>query len=182
MTTPEKPEQKFWNRIFNGPGVILLIPWAIVVLLGYIVYAILFAIVVRVVCVFRGRYIVFVHSNSPVWQNYLATNILPRLPADTVILNWSNHLKWRWFSFSVRVFRRYGGDTEFNPIGLVCAPLRGVKTFRFWQPFKDFKHGNDKPLKDMEDKFFKVIGKTKPRGHRTKHSCLPSRTAPSAQC
>jgi hypothetical protein len=107
---------------------------------------------------------VFVHSNSPVWQDYIAANILPRLPSDAVVLNWSEHLKWKWFSFPVRVFRLFGADTEFNPMGLVCTPLRGVKTFRFWRPFRDFKHGNDKPLKELEKKFFKYLDNTRPRG------------------
>lgn len=157
----------FWNRFFSGPGVILLIPWVIVVLLGFALYALSMALVVRMVSLVRGRYIVFVHSNSPVWQDYIAASILPRLPTDSVILNWSDHLKWKWLSFLVRVFRLYGGDTNFNPIGLVGTPLRGVKTFRFWEPFKEFKHGNQKPVRDLEAAFFAHIGKTKPRGHRT---------------
>ena len=159
----ETPKLGFRSRFFRGPGVIFLIPWVIVVLLGLIVYTVFMSLVVWAVCMFRGRYTIFVHSNSPVWQDYIATNILPRLPSDAVILNWSEHLNWRWGSFPVRVFRLYGGYTDFNPLGLVCTSLRGAKTFRFWQPFRDFKHGNEKPLKDMEDKFLKSIEQTRPK-------------------
>jgi hypothetical protein len=91
MTTTER-KMGFWNRFFSGPGVILLIPCVIVVLLGFALYALSMAFVVRMASVVRGRYVVFVHSNSPVWQDYIADRILPRLPADTVILNWSDHL------------------------------------------------------------------------------------------
>jgi len=168
MKAPEKKKLGFWNRFFSGPGVIILIPWAIVVLLGFIVYAIFLTIVVRIVCIFQGRYIVLVHSNSPVWQDYMATNILPRLPDDAVILNWSDRLKWRRLSLPIRVFRFYGGGRDFNPIGLVGTALRGVETFRFWQPFRDFKHGDEKPLKELEARFFECIDTTKLRGTRTK--------------
>jgi hypothetical protein len=161
MTTPEKPKLGIWKSIFNVAGCILLIPWVIVVLLGFAVYALLMVMAVRVVCIFRGRYIIFIHSNSPVWQDYIAANILPRLPADTVILNWSDHLTWRRFSFPVRVFSFYGHHAEFNPMGLVGTALRGVKTFRFWQPFRDFKHGNDRSLKDMEASFFAYLDGTR---------------------
>ena len=161
MTTPDKPKLSIWKRIFKTTGCFLLIPWVIVVLSGFLFYALLMVGAVRVVCILRGRYIIFVHSNSPVWQDYIAAKILPRLPADTVILNWSDHSKWRWFSFPVRVFKLYGGDANFNPIGMVGTSLYGMKTFRFWQPFKDFKHGNEKPLKELETKFFAYIDRTR---------------------
>lgn len=110
MTRADKPKLGFWNGSLSGPGVILFIPWVIVVLLGFVVYAFFMAVVVRIVCALRGRYAIFVNSNSPVWQDHIATNILPRLPSDAVILNWSDHLKWKSFSFPVRLFRHYGGD------------------------------------------------------------------------
>ena len=163
ISRPEKQKSKLWTRFCTGGGIILLIPWAIVVGLGFIVYSSLMMMLIRCVCIYRGRYILFVHSNSPVWQDYIARNILPRLPPDTVLLNWSDHLKWKWFSFPVRVFRFYGRDTEFNPMGMVGTGLRGVQIFRFWQPFRDFKHGNENPLKEMEAAFFNSINKTKPR-------------------
>ncbi|HBA86303.1 MAG TPA: hypothetical protein DCZ95_19660 [Verrucomicrobia bacterium] len=161
MATEQKSNLGFWNRFFRGPGVILLVPWAIVVLFGLLVYSLIMTLLVRAVCLFRGRYIVFVHSNSPVWLDFIANDILPHLPADTVILNWSDRLKWKWFSFPVRLFKLYGGDTNFNPMGLVCTTFRGVKTFRFWDAFKECKHGNEKPLEELKTNFFAYIERTK---------------------
>ena len=163
--TEEKIHVSFWKRLLWVPGIILLIPWIIIVLLGFLVKALFISLAVRFVYLVRGRYIVFVHSNSPVWQDYISTHILPRLPSDTVIMNWSDRSNWKWLSLPVRVFRHYGADSEFNPLGMVGAPLRGMRTFRFWQPFRDFKHGNEAPLKELEAEFFEYVETTKPKMH-----------------
>jgi hypothetical protein len=36
--------------------------------------------------------------------------------------------------------------------------LRRTKTFRFWQPFRDFKHGRPDALRTMEGEVFSLIG------------------------
>ena len=73
----------------------------------------------------------------------------------------------------------YGGDTNFNPLGMVGTPRLGMRTFRFWQPFRDFKHGNESQLKKLEAQFFQYLDKTKPRKHRTTDCTVPSEGAPS---
>ena len=40
-----------------------------------------------------GTRVLFVYSNSPVWQSYIENNIVPRLPPKSVVLNWSEELK-----------------------------------------------------------------------------------------
>ena len=163
MTEPDKHKLGFWNRFFRGPGVILLIPWGIMVVLFLLVYALCMGLIIRIVCCLQGRYVVFVHSNSPVWQDYIVANMLPRLPPDAIILNWSERSKWNWFSFPVRVFKLYGGDANFNPIGLVGTSRQGMKSFRFWQPFMEFKHGNEEPVRALEERFFSCIDQTQRR-------------------
>jgi hypothetical protein len=81
--------------------------------------------------------VLFVYSDSPHWKEHVEANILPRLPASTVVLNWSHRARWSTFSLSVVLFRCFAGEQEFNPIGLVFKRGDVVERYRFWQPFRD---------------------------------------------
>lgn len=105
----------------------------------------------------RGRNILFVYSDSPIWQDYINKNMLPRLGERAVVLNWSQRKSWR-FSLSRLAFSHFGGRREFNPMAVVFRPFRWSRTFRFWQPFQDFKHGHPEALRQMEGEFFGLIG------------------------
>jgi hypothetical protein len=99
----------------------------------------------------RGRTVMFVYSNSPNWQAYVEANILPRLGARAVVLNWSERRHWRRGSrWDVWFFERFAGDREFNPAALVYRPDGEIEVIRFHQPFLDLKHGRDGPLRAAE--------------------------------
>jgi hypothetical protein len=102
--------------------------------------------------------VLFVYSNSPVWQSYIEANILPRLPRGSVVLNWSERRRWRWWSLSAAVFHFFGGSREFNPLAVVVRPLRWGRAFRFWRAFRDAKHGNQEALRLVEAQFFTYLG------------------------
>jgi hypothetical protein len=101
------------------------------------------------------RRVLFVYSDSPHWKEYLEANILPKLSANTVVLNWSNRAKWRKFSVPVMLFRCFAGEREFNPIGLVFERFYVVERYRFWQPFRDAKHGRLDALQYLERRFLR---------------------------
>ena len=106
----------------------------------------------------RGKNVLFVYSDSPLWQDYLERRILPRLAAKAMVLNWSARKKWeRRFSLPALVFSYFGGRREFNPLAVVFRPWRRAKTFRFWQPFQDLKHGKSDSLEKMEKDLFGEI-------------------------
>lgn len=105
----------------------------------------------------RGHGILFVYSDSPVWHDYIAANILPRLAGRAVVLNWSRRAAWR-FSLARLAFHHFGGQREFNPLAVVFRPLRRERTFRFWRPFRDYKHGRPEALHALERDFFESIG------------------------
>jgi hypothetical protein len=107
----------------------------------------------------RGKDILFVYSDSPIWHDYLEQQLLPQIEARSVVLNWSERRFWlhRW-SLPSLVFRHFGGDDEFNPLIVYFPPLRRHRTFRFWQAFKDYKHGHPQTLKEIEEELFDTIG------------------------
>jgi len=120
---------------------------------------------------------ILVYSNGPHWQHYVEDNWLPRFGHRFVVLNWSERSTWqRDHALESKIFRRFAGAREFNPIAIILndvgphaawrAWIRAVRSrdlvgmfapgvaeahvIRFWQPFKDFKHGKDRGLRAAE--------------------------------
>jgi hypothetical protein len=145
--------------------------WAVVVLTAPLWLAALVVIVVgrcvQVVALYAvvwfwwigraRRRVLFVYSDSPNWKEYVEANIVPKLPANTVVLNWSNRAQWPKFSLPVMLFNAFAGGREFNPIGLVFERLDVVEPYRFWQPFRDAKHGRAEALQLVETRFLKHV-------------------------
>jgi hypothetical protein len=139
----------------------LLIPLAVVALATHLIHgAVLYALVWLCWCT-RGKHILLVYSDSPVWRDYVEDNIIPRLPPSTIVLNWSRRCTWRWYSLPVMVFRFFGGTREFNPMVVVLRPFRRARRFRFWQAFKDYKHGNKTTLQSLERDMFACLSHSK---------------------
>lgn len=105
----------------------------------------------------RGINILFVYSDSPIWHDYIEERFLPFLGEHVIFLNWSQRKRWR-ISIARLAFRHFGGSREFNPLAVVFRPFRRTRTFRFWQPFRDFKRGHPEALHQMESEFFALIG------------------------
>lgn len=105
----------------------------------------------------KKQFVVFVYSDSPTWKDYIEREILPHLNDRAVILNWSERRYWR-SSLAVLAFRYFGGQRNFNPIGLVFRPFRFVKTYRFFEAFKEFKHANSKKVERLRKELFDDIG------------------------
>lgn len=143
-------------------GLILLLAWPIaafvlLVLVAYALTVCFLHLALWITWVPRGKRVLFVYSNSPVWQPYVEENILPRLPKGSVVLNWSERRNWNRWALSSLTFRTFGGRKNFNPLAVVVRPLRGVRVFRFWQAFREYKHGRDASLKRLEHDLFSLL-------------------------
>lgn len=155
----ESRESKFkwWQLaliISLAPVIIIL---TTVALLFFVVSTVCLHIAIWMWWCLRGRDILFVYSDSPIWREYIDQHILPHIGERAVVLNWSERKRWR-VSLARLAFHHFGGYRQFNPLAVVFHPFRRTRIFRFWQPFRDFKHGNAEALHHMEAEFFALIG------------------------
>jgi len=93
--------------------------------------------------------VLFVYSDSPIWHEYMTTQILPLVQERAVILNWSERKRWSRWTLGVAVFHHFGGAGDFNPLVVVFRPLRLARIFRFWSAFKDLKRGYEGPVRSL---------------------------------
>jgi hypothetical protein len=145
-------------------GAIVLIAVAPIILLAlvfYLVGGILLHVAAWCVWCARGYDVLLVYSNSPIWQAYVEEQLLPRLGRRAIVLNWSQRRLWHR-TLAVMAFRFFGGSREFNPIAIVFRPFRLARTFRYYKPFRDFKHGNTEAVHEMTDRLFAMV-----EGHQT---------------
>jgi len=119
----------------------------------------------------QGKKLLFVYSNSPNWQEYIEQNIFPKLSEKAMIINWSERNTWDFGkTLETKVFKHWTGSTrfwekgkkkwsgtDFNPIAITFMPWWRIRVFRFWQAFKEHKHGKDRLLKKTETDLFKTI-------------------------
>jgi len=99
---------------------------------------------------------ILVLSDSPNWKPYIQQHWLPRLQEKVIVLNWSEHKKWRR-SLPVRIFHRFGiggNDFNFNPSLILFRGLRHPFVYRYFFAFRDAKHGNMDALRKLERHMF----------------------------
>src|SRR2546430_3467987 len=113
-------KQSFWQRLKNAVLVVLFLPFvlplALLAIVLHILYKITLYLLVWVIWLPRGKDILFVYSDSPIWRDYMATEILPLVQDRAVVLNWSERKKWRRWRLGVAVFHHFAGGREFNPL------------------------------------------------------------------
>ena len=147
----------WWHTVLIGALVVLLFPVLLVLLLIYAIYVVALYAAIWGSWLPRGRDVLFAYSNSPVWQDRVEREILPLIGHRAIVLNWSERARWRT-TLATLAFRHFGGDRSFNPLAVVFRPFRRARVFRFWQPFRDWKHGRGEPLAQMEREFLTALG------------------------
>ena len=102
--------------------------------------------------------ILFVYSDSSNWKDYIETNILPRIEAHSIILNWSKRRDWgSRMQLETKLFNRWAGPGEFVPVAILF-PLTGkVRTFRLWQLSENPKRGKEQVSKEAEQALFETV-------------------------
>ncbi len=148
-----RQKKTFGQRSWEGFVLIvvlpLVVPLALVVLIGFVLYRGLLHILVVTVWLPRGKNVLVVTSDSPLWQDYMSNEIMPLLQSRAVVLNWSNRRNWATGSLAVRLFRAFGGTREFNPMVIIFRPLRRARVFRLWSAFKEQQRSDTEPIAQL---------------------------------
>ena len=106
----------------------------------------------------QGKRGVLVYSESPNWQTYVESNWLPKLGEHVVVLNWSRNRQWSKRDPAVRLFHWFVGTShQYNPAVLLLRGMRRPFVFRFYQAFRDAKHGKTASLRSLEEQMFAEI-------------------------
>jgi hypothetical protein len=143
------------SALFKGFLVFLLLILSPILLVAVLVYLTWGAILYMTIWLtWKKQFVVFVYSDSPTWKDYIEAEILPDIQDRAVVLNWSKRRSWN-NSLAVLAFRYFGGQRNFNPIAMVFRPFRPVKTYRF---FEAFKQGNLKRVEKIRRELFQNLG------------------------
>jgi hypothetical protein len=154
-------KQSFSQKLKNAALLVLflslVLPLALVAIVLHLLYRITLYLLVWALWLPRGKDILFVYSNSPIWNEYMATEVLPLVQERAVVLNWSERKTWRRWSLEVAVFRHFGGAREFNPLVVLFRPVRLARVFRFWSVFQDWKRGYKEPAERLRQELLSVL-------------------------
>ena len=140
------PAQWFLEAITVGLLLPLILQLVVIALVLYWSHRFTLYLLVWALWLPKGKALLVVFSDSPIWQEYMTREVLPLVQERAVVLNWSERKRWPRFSLRVQVFRAFGGGREFNPLVVFFKPYCRARVFRFWRPFKDWKLGDTEPV------------------------------------
>ena len=156
-------KQPFLRRLGQAILIVLLLPLvlplALFAVANHLVYRALLYLLVWALWLPKGKDILFVYSDSPIWREYIATQVLPLVQERSVVLNWSERKKWSRWSLGVAVFHHFGGAGDFNPLVILFQPLRVARVFRFWSAFKDWKRGYKEPVERLQQELSTALNR-----------------------
>jgi hypothetical protein len=104
-----------------------------------------------------GKDVLYVSSDSPIWKEYMETEVFPLVAERAIALSWSARSKWPKWSFAVRVFRTFGRGRDFNPMVILFRPFRRARIFRFLPAFHDRKHGNSASVEQLRRNLMEAL-------------------------
>lgn len=167
-TPPDKTMRQQFVEFMIGCLLVAAVPLLVLLGLGYLLYSIVLRSTMWAVYCTRGVNVLFVYSDSPVWKDYLEAHIIPELPETALMLNWSQRSRWHRSTLPVRIFGHFGGSKNHCPLAIVFRPFRCTKVFRFWQPFRDWKHGKTDALESLQSELMRELDSLKPRNGSSK--------------
>lgn len=153
-----RPRRRPW---WMWPLLVVLLPLVVVAGVIWLAAAVVLQLVVWTAWCSRGRYALVVYSNSPIWQEYFERRVLPSVGNRGIVLNWSDRRQWP-YSLPAALFTVFAGSREFNPLAIVFQPLAWPRRFRFYGPFKAFKHGRPQEVEEMRSQLLETLDRLAP--------------------
>ena len=149
------------RKLGNALLVVLILPIALpLALVALALHFLLRAALYLVVWLWwipKGKDVLFVYSDSPIWREYMTSQVLPLVLERAVVLNWSERSKWSPWSLKVSVFHTFGGSREFNPMVVKFRLFRKVKILRYWLAFQDYKRGYTEPVENLNNQLSSML-------------------------
>lgn len=136
----------------------IILPLAILGLVLSVLNKVVVYLLVWVWWLPRGKDVLYVSSDSPIWKDYMEAEILPLVAERAVVLSWSARSAWPTWSFAARVFRTFGRGRDFNPMVVLFRPFRRARIFRFLPAFQEHKHGNSARVEQFRRDLIQGVG------------------------
>ena len=141
---------------------VVLSPLIIAGVVAYVVYSAILYLSIWMTWCHTGSRVFVSYSRSPHWQARFEAVLIPRLPASTIIVNWSDRKTWSRLSLRTLAFEHFLGRNAHTPAVIIFRPLRRAQVFRFYEAYMKFKHGDELPVQDQESALLRALGVENP--------------------
>ena len=112
----------------------------------------------------KGKFILFVYSDSSNWKEYVEAKLLPRIEVHAVVLNWSKRREWETrMRFEKKLFDQWAGSGEFTPTAIVLPVFGKVRVFRLWPSPQHLKQRKESVSKEAEQALLKTLKELGPQ-------------------
>ncbi len=130
-----KPKFKWWQIALIVPFVPVIVAIAGTAFILFLVSTICLHITIWAWWCLRGRDILFVYSDSPIWRDYIEKQILPHIGERTIVLKWSQRNRWR-VSVARLAFHHFGGFVSSIRSRLSFVRSAARERFGFGNPLE----------------------------------------------
>lgn len=155
---------KLLRTVGNAALTVVILPFlpfilalALIAVILHLLYRVALYLLIWSLWLPKGKDILFIFSDSPIWREYMATELLPLVEERAIVLNWSRRKTWSRWSLSVAAFRHFGGHRAFNPMIVIFRPFHTAKAFRFWAAFREWKQGNRQSIDRLRADLLAVL-------------------------
>jgi hypothetical protein len=142
---------------FFVPLLLLILPVLLLWAAFYWMYRVTLYLLIWLLWLRKGKDVLFIYSDSPIWHEYMTSQILPLVQERAIVLNWSQRKTWQKWSLAVRAFQMFSGRRDFNPMVMLFRRFRGAKSFRFFSAFKEWKHGETQKIEELRSKLMQAL-------------------------
>jgi hypothetical protein len=129
----------------------VIIPSALVVLLGWILASMIVVLAASLAWRARGISFLIVYSDSAQWKRYFEEDVLPVFGRSARVLNLSVHgARKRWWHLDWCIYRHCAGYKNRFPIVVRFSTLGRWEAVRFYDAFMQAKKGRNRALEEAK--------------------------------
>ena len=154
---PESTGRKLARFAFIVLLLPIILPLAIVAVVLHFLNKAVVYLLVWVWWLPRGKDVLYVSSDSPIWKEYMETEVFPLVAERAMVLSWSARSTWPKWSFAVRFCRTFGRGHNFNPMVVLFRPFRRARIFRFLPAFQERKHDKTASVEKLRRELMQAL-------------------------